>query len=942
VLRDFGGAPVTDLNEVFLSYSRNDGPAAANLRAQVERFGLSVFKDDASIREGEAWLLRLQAAVAGCSSFVVLVGRDGVSRWIGAETQVALIRHLSPHDETNRLPIFPILLGDVQPDSLPAFLQLFQATRWDGAEPLSETLLEEIRSRRLLVNREIVLEGCPYVGLDAFGIEQAQVFFGRQRETLEALACFEIRADGSTIRWVEISGNSGSGKSSLMNAGLLPLIDLGWLWPRTRIAHWPRIGPMMPGERPVEMLAETLARLSSDVFNARDEIADVRGELDKIDHRDKGRRGLSRWLRARKRADTAFLLVIDQFEELFTFANPEERKDFDELLATALEDNDCPLFVISTVRADFLDRFGTDLPRLARVRNRRGKSWLLPVIGAEGLREIIDGPARLAGLDVSEVREAMIGDAQGEPGALPLVENSLHWLWQQREGNRLSGRKYVEHGELAGILSGSADDLLKSLDKKRQKAALELLFNLVRVDPESRQHTRRRLTREDAERSAGGGRQGRELVDLLSGRRNLLGQGAGSLRLITVSEGGTDGEKSGQGHAWVNLIHETLIRSKGLDAAGNPQPYWPTLWSYIEANKNRGPERDRLERLALEWKERRGLGRLTGLAGGRDRKRWKRLSIAGSRDAERFLAWSRWSARTQAALLMVLVAFVGQSFVWTRINDLPLESMLLQQGFRLGYAPLPKLVPIPPGAVEMGEHDPAFVSQYAEKDRMYWGVPGKHVDLPEPFEIGADEVTYDQFDYYVWEQQGAGHADVKYPMTAKGGRGKRPVVNVTWLEAAAYAHWLGRRTGRDCRLPTEAEWEYAARANSQTAYPWGNDVRLSSGGKTETMANCRDCGSRWDGEQSAPVRSFRANAFGLYDTSGNVWEWTCSLWRDQFDGSEQGCADERASERRVVRGGSWDDDLDNARSAARVRANPDDRGDNLGFRVLCASPIPGH
>ncbi len=91
---------MTEHFDVFLSYSHNDQDAATNLRAQLDRHGLSVFRDQESIREGELWLNRLQDAVAACGSFVVLVGRDGVRRWIGAETQVALSRYFSPHDDT--------------------------------------------------------------------------------------------------------------------------------------------------------------------------------------------------------------------------------------------------------------------------------------------------------------------------------------------------------------------------------------------------------------------------------------------------------------------------------------------------------------------------------------------------------------------------------------------------------------------------------------------------------------------------------------------------------------------------------------------------------------------------------------------------------------------------------------------------------------------------
>ena len=125
------------------------------------------------------------------------------------------------------------------------------------------------------------------------------------------------------MRWLEINGNSGSGKSSLMNAGLLPLVDQGWLWPRTGFERWRRIGPMMPGERPVAMLAEQLAR----AFGCRDgRRPPAAGGATSARSRD--------WLRGRKQDDTAFLLAIDQFEELFTFADPAERGRFDRLLAT--------------------------------------------------------------------------------------------------------------------------------------------------------------------------------------------------------------------------------------------------------------------------------------------------------------------------------------------------------------------------------------------------------------------------------------------------------------------------------------------------------------------------------------------------------------------------------------------------------------------------------
>lgn len=114
-----------------------------------------------------------------CTGFVVLVGRDGVGRWIGAEAQAALSRHFGPHDDAKRLPIFPLLLGNVAPEVLPAFLRLFQTTSWNGSDPLPETLLQQIRDRTIVVSQAAVFEGCPFVGLDAFRMDQARLFVTR-------------------------------------------------------------------------------------------------------------------------------------------------------------------------------------------------------------------------------------------------------------------------------------------------------------------------------------------------------------------------------------------------------------------------------------------------------------------------------------------------------------------------------------------------------------------------------------------------------------------------------------------------------------------------------------------------------------------------------------------------------------------------------------------
>jgi formylglycine-generating enzyme required for sulfatase activity len=907
---------VTDRYEVFLSYSRNDLDAATNLRGQLERRGLAVFWDKASIREGELWLSRLQEVVDACGSFVVLVGRDGVRRWIGAETQVALSRYFGPHDDALRLPIFPILLGNTKPDTLPAFLRLFQSASWNGTEPLPGRILDQIRERAIVPNDIIAFEGCPFVGLDAFRPDQAQLFFGRQKETLDALACFDTRPGSPAVRWLEINGNSGAGKSSLMNAGLLPLVDQGWLWPRTGFETWRRIGPMMPGERPVAMLSEHLAR----TLGA--EMSDVRWRLEEGDEH-----ALADWLRGRKPDDvTAFLLAVDQFEELFTFADPAGRRRFDRLLGTALEDADCPLFVISTIRTDFLDRFDELLPRLVPVRNRSGKLWTLPLITSDAVREIISGPARLAGLDVSEVQEAMVAEARDEPGALPLVENALQWLWEQGTANgRLSGRLFTDHGGLAGILSEGADGLLASLGKLRGRA-LELLFRLVHVDPEGRRHTSRRLELTEAVAVVGGGAGGQALIDRLAGTRTVDGQKAmGPLRLITVTEDAGDGRTARISEGRVSLIHETLIRSKGVDTKGQPQPYWPTLWRYIEQHKDRAARRERLQLHAREWKHRKGLARFFGLAGWSELVGFRVLAAPGSIE-QRYLRWSAVRALAQAGALAAILGVLGEALYWKTVNELPLEAVWTRWAYKLGKElPLPKPVPIPEGTYPMGSEQGG-------------NRPVHPVTFTQPFYLSPTEVTFAQYDAFARATERA------LPHDADWGRDDRPVINVNWWDARAYAHWLGAMTGTTCKLPSEAEWEYACRAGTTTEYALPAETDGSDDMAGRGLANCEGCGRDRDRDRTAPVSSFPANAWGLYDMHGNLWEWVEDCRHDSYEGApEDGRAwlEENGGDCtvRVLRGGSWDNDQDYAGCAYALWSNPGNLNNSIGFRVVCSSPI---
>ena len=172
------------------------------------------------------------------------------------------------------------------------------------------------------------------------------------------------------------------------------------------------------------------------------------------------------------------------------------------------------------------------------------------------------------------------------------------------------------------------------------------------------------------------------------------------------------------------------------------------------------------------------------------------------------------------------------------------------------------------------------------------------------------------------------------------------MISVSWHDAQAYVAWLGRKKGETCRLPSEAEWEHACRAGTTKAYavpaPDGSDDIGGQG-----LANCADCGSEWDGKQTAPVGRFPANGWGLHDMHGNVSEWVEDCWHDQYDkapanGRAWGEEDGGDCSSRVLRGGSWFDGRDDARCADRHRNVPFDRYIDIGFRVVCSSSIVVH
>ena len=228
----------------------------------------------------------------------------------------------------------------------------------------------------------------------------------------------------------------------------------------------------------------------------------------------------------------------------------------------------------------------------------------------------------------------------------------------------------------------------------------------------------------------------------------------------------------------------------------------------------------------------------------------------------------------------------------------------------------PEMVVIPPGEFMMG-------SAESEKER-----PQHVVRIAYPLAVGRYPVTFEEYDHFVRSKGRAQPGDEGW------GRGRRPVINVDWEDAKAFAAWLSVQTGQRYRLLSEAEWEYACRGGTTTRSWWGDQI-------TPENANY---GRNVDG--TSEVGSYHANPFGLYDMQGNVWEWVEDRWHNSYDGApDDGSAWTAGSDsRRVVRGGSWGNSQGVLRSTVRVRYDTAYRGAGVGFRVartLTVQPAAG-
>lgn len=740
--------------------------------------------------------------------------------------------------------------------------------------------------------------GVPYPGLDAFTPEQAPIFFGRGAEVDQLIRTL---ADPQ-VRFLAIVGVSGSGKSSLVAAGLIPRLRTGVFGG----APW-RDLVFKPGERGQRdggpFLA--LAYAVKDALGAlgrpeRELAADLRSSPALLADL------VARLLEGGASA-SELALVVDQFEELFTQTDPADRKPFLDLLAAAAA---MPrLRVIVTLRADFYAQAVAE-PLLAALLRRDRGTFPLDPPGPGALLEMIEGPAQAAGLELEEgLADRILVDAGTEPGALALTAFALQALHKEAgRSGRLTLDAYRRIGGVAGAVRRRADAVLGRLEGQQDKHLDALFAHLVEVN-EKEVATRRRATKAQAVADAGA------VVDALAEARLLVG-GRGAEDTPTLE-----------------VAHEAVLTA------------WPRLADWIEQNAEAVRARRDLERAAAEWQDAKGAG--SALRTGAALKRYRSAAPPRTALAERFLRACvrrerlRWAG---AAAASALAAF----FLWVlvAINDSKYPQALAAEGlavrFGLWPVPTPEMRPISGGTFQMGDHH----------DVQKQAGPVHPVKIA-PFEIGVHEVTFEEYDLF------AAATGRDRPDDQGWGRGDQPVINVKWQDAVDYAAWLSekiRNTGKPYRLPTEAEWEYAARGGKEgEPFYWGDEVSqicdyanvqdktlAAAGTSYEVNLKSLDAwhpASCPDGyAYTAPVKSKKPNGYGLYDMAGNVWEWVQDCYQEGYEGAPaRGSArqpeDPADCKARVVRGGSWSLAPALARSAVRAWFSPDSASSYLGFRL---------
>ncbi len=776
---------------------------------------------------------------------------------------------------------------------------------------------------------------CPYQGLNAFTEETKQFFFGRVRKVEEIEQRLNQRS------FVPVIGASGSGKSSVVLAGLIPrLAEVGWQV----------LDPIKPGYKPLGTLEEMLRK---QYFSDRPELLDRCINV-------RASEGLKPLLESFP--PQQHLLVVDQFEELFTVAQPGQRDHFIELITQVATIPDSPLAVVTTMRADFIEPC-LRYEALRQLIEEEAK--YLPALTGKNLRDAICEPAKRQGYEVTdELLYQILEDIKQEPGFLPLLEFALTQLWQKRDEaeHQLTLEAYDAIGGMGGALNCHADKVYRYRDYEKdspqderteaERALIKRIFlNLLQIG-DGEKDTRLRQRKAFILSLAGDNQEEQKvLTELIESKQGLV-----KGRLLVT--GGSEGE----GNAWVDLAHEALIErweklnewrtenregrklakqlekdaqtwqahdkrsdylwrgfkldeaQKVLEECATTVPLSKLVKDFVEACTQqelrsylRSPDVDSLDHKALE-KEAAVKSFLT------KERLWSLLEDERAEAKVRLAA--SWLLKQWGEKVPMRMAETDRegNISLSIIKPPPTVVEDLGNGISL------EMVKIPGGEFWMGAPEGERGSHSNERPR--------HEVRISAFLMGKYPVT--QAQWRTIASLPKVERDLNSdPSYFKGD--EFPVECISWYDAVEFCKRLSRKTARDYRLPSEAEWEYACRAGTTTPFHFGERI-------TPDLANYVEAARG----KTTPIGRFQvANAFGLYDMHGQVWEWCADHWHDSYERAPE---DGRAwllinneNYYQMLRGGSWIDGPVSCRSAVRFNLSPDGSYNNIGLRVVAGA-----
>jgi formylglycine-generating enzyme required for sulfatase activity len=933
---------------IFLSYHSPDAALALALKTALEAAlpGADVFVDKTHLRYGQLWQPGLYDAIAKTQAFLILVSNE-VGDWQKREYYAANDRKTK--DENFIL--LPVIIADrtkgpaANLPGLPEF-HWIESTEPTAPEPLAK-IVAALQSGKVAKAPEPWRAINPYRGLVALEEQDADFFFGRDRETADIINAM-VSTPG---RLIALVGNSGVGKSSLVLAGVIGALKRQ-RWPDRQLA-WPAALKdsrawaylaIKPGEDPIgELMYEWAALWFPDVTDPRG--LDRRNEwAERLRH---GRARLADLILA---TDAHFrnelsltppprtFLYIDQGEELYARTPLAERKRFSEIIADGLGAAPQRLIVMTSQRADYygaLQANATLFNIAARID--------VPPLDTEKLTLVLREPARVLGVrfESDDLVSHLVNSAEDQPGALPLLADLFTDLWERMRTRGDGVLRVSDHREIIQIgaaLSKRADQFLAQAPDKMEAVKRLFTLRLTHV-PRQGEPVRARWepdeTRKDGQEDAEWA-----LVELLAGPHWRL--------LVT-------GEKDGKRTA--EVAHEILLKT------------WPTLKRWLEDEREflvwRGELDARLEE--YKWAGKAGVRQqrqalLMGLSLDMAKKWFEARRTDIGPPAQAFIETSMRAEQAAARIRQGLQAAVGVLMLGTiagllafifkaDIDHFWFEKMILGpyiaanftgrgltpdlerapkafHPFRECPKDCPEMIVIPPGEFWMGSRDGEGVA--SER-------PRHPVKIDKPFAVGKFAVTWDDWDACVAMRGCQSKSSKESPF----GRKRQPVVNVSWDDAKAYTAWLSRMTGKPYRLPTEAEWEYAARGVTRAdaphpIYPWGDKAshEYANYGADECCKAKTEGRDQW--ANTAPVGQFPSNAFGLYDMHGNVWQWVEDRWHDDYGGApanRSAWIEGGDEHQRVVRGGSWIASPEHIRSATRDKDGPLIVSNGLGFRV---------